>query len=421
VAYLAELRENWRPLLAAFIGMGSGMSMAGVITSTIAPSMVADNRWSPAEFALVGSLSLITAFVFPFVGRLADVLGVRLTALIGQVTLPIAFLAYSTMSGSIAVYMTIFFVQSVICVTTTSTVYSRLAVQFVKKARGLALAIVASGPAVGGIIMAPLLNTYVEQYGWRASYLALAIFAVIAGIVTFLLIPKQAPEEPSPIAPPKRSARQDYPVIFRTPAFWILLSVMFLCNLPMTIILVQLKLLMMANGVTGEGAGVMLTMVSVGMLAGRFVTGVALDRFSAIAVSFVCLAMPSLGLFIIASSYDAPAILTFAVFCVGFAFGAEGDIVAFLVARFFGVSIYSSVMGILTMASSLSTATGALLLSIVLGRTGSYDIYLVIVGVAVLIGASSLLFLRGGKEPTPEEKAYEETVPRPSVGLTGQV
>ena len=34
-AYLSEIRTNWRPLLAAFIGMGSGMSVVGVITSTI--------------------------------------------------------------------------------------------------------------------------------------------------------------------------------------------------------------------------------------------------------------------------------------------------------------------------------------------------------------------------------------------------
>jgi MFS family permease len=421
VQYLGEIGRNWRPLLAAFIGLGSGMSMAGVITSTIAPSMVEDNGWSPAEFALVGSLSLVTAFVFPFVGRLADVLGVKRTALIGLVAMPLAMLAYSLMSGSLAVYMTIFFIQAVFCVTTTSTVYTRLAVQHVVRARGLALAIVASGPAVGGIIMAPLLNGYVEDFGWRASYQALAIFTAVAGVVTFLLIPKEKQKDPAAAAAPKRRARDDYPAIFRARAFWILLAVMLLCNLPQTIILVQLKLLMMDNGVSGEGAAVMLTMVSVGMLAGRFVTGVALDRFRPHIVSFVSLALPSLGLFIIASSYDAPAVLTFAVFCVGFAFGAEGDIVAFLVARHFGVAIYSSVMGLLTTAMSFSSSAGALLLSLTLGATGDYVLYLIVVGIAVLIGASLLLTMGGGRSPTAEERAEEELVPHPGVQITGQV
>ena len=271
--YLGELRQNWRPLLAAMLGMGSGMSIAGVITSTIAPSMIADNKWSQSDFAMVGSLALFTAFVFPFVGRLADILGVRKTALIGQTTLPLAFLAYSMMSGSLAIYMAIFFVQSVICVTTTSTVYTRLAVQYVTRARGLALAIVASGPALSGLVITPILNSYVEAYGWRASYQALAIFAVVAGLVTFLLIPAQNPGDERTATTPKRRAREDYPAIFRTPAFWILAGAMLLCNLPQTILQVQAKMLLLANGITGKGAATMLVMVQVGMLAGRFLPG----------------------------------------------------------------------------------------------------------------------------------------------------
>ena len=390
------MRTAWRPLLAATIGLATGMSTAGTVTSAIAPSLVADAGWSKAEFALVGSLALVTAFAFPFIGRLADVLGVRFTALIGMATLPIAYLAYAQIEGQLWLYVTIFFVQSVLCVTTTATVYTRLVVQYIQRARGLALAIAVSGPAVTGAIGGPILNAYVEANGWRASYEALAVFALIAAVVTFLLIPPERKDAAAP-ARPKRRARDDYPAIFRTPTFWILLGVMLLCNLPATIMLVQLKLLLLDNGISGEGAAIMFTALSLGMLAGRFVAGVALDRYAAHIVSFITLSLPSVGLFIMASSYDAPAVLTFAVFCLGFAFGAEGDIVAFLVARHFGVEIYSSVMGLLTCAMSFSTASGAALVSYSLATTGGYDLYLVICGTAVLAGASLLLLL--GRTP----------------------
>ena len=395
ISYLAELRTAWRPLLAATIGLATGMSTAGTVTSAIAPSLIADLHWSKAEFALVGSMALVTSFAFPFIGRLADVLGVRWTALIGMITLPLAYLAYSMMNGQLWVYVAIFFVQSLLCVTTTATVYTRLVVQYVEKARGLALAIAVSGPAVTGAIGGPILNDYVEAHGWQASYQALAVFAIVAGVITFLLIP--AERQPAAAPRPKRRARDDYPAIVRTPIFWILLGVMLLCNLPATIMLVQLKLLLLANGISGEGAAVMFTALSLGMLAGRFVAGLALDRFRAHIVAFVTLALPSVGLFIIASSYDAPAILAFAVFCLGFAFGAEGDVVGFLVARHFGVTVYSSVMGLLTCAMSFSTASGAALLSATMAATGGYNLYLVIVGVAVLVGASLLLLL--GRTP----------------------
>lgn len=126
--YLAELRTNWRPLLGAAIGMGSGMGVVGVITSTIVPNLIADVGWSKASFAMIGSISMLTAFVFPIVGRLTDLIGVRWTAFIGQVTLPFMYVAYAMMNGEFWVYAAIFTLQATICVTTTSTVYTRLVV-----------------------------------------------------------------------------------------------------------------------------------------------------------------------------------------------------------------------------------------------------------------------------------------------------
>ncbi len=381
-------------MLAATIGIGTGMSTAGTITSVLAPSLIEGNGWARSDFAAVGVLGLFSTLAFPFIGRLADVLGVRWTALIGQVTLPLAYLAYATiLGGSLTVYMAIFVVQSMLCVTTTSTVYTRLAVQYFSRARGLALAIVVSGSAIFGAIGGPILNQYVEAHGWEATYRALAVFATVAAVVVFLLIPPGAGRGSKDA--PKRRARDDYPMIFRTRAFWILAAVMLLCNLPQTLLLVQLKLLLLANGVSGPGASVMFTALSVGMLTGRFVTGLALDRLEPTLVAFVTLGLPSLGIYLIASSLDGTTILTFAVFCLGFAFGAEGDIVAFLVAKRFGLEVYSSVMGLLTAIMSLSTSLGAGLLSLTLTRTGNYNLFLVISGTAVIVGATLLLLLRG--------------------------
>lgn len=402
MSYLAELREHWRPLLAATIGIGTGMSVHGTITSVIAPHLIADNGWSMADFALVGSLGIVSTLAFPFIGRMADVLGVRMTALIGQVSLPLIYLAFSMMSGALSVYVAIFVVQSLICVTTTATVFTRLPVQFIVRSRGLALAIVASGPAVTAAILGPLLNTYVEAYGWRASYQAVAVFTAIAGAITFLLIPANA-SPPRGRSAPRRRAREDYPEIFRSKAFWMLLAAMLLCNLPQVIMLTQLKLVLLDNGVTGPGAAPMFSALAIGMLAGRFITGVALDRFNPYVVAFVTLGLPSLGLFVIASSVDAYMVLLGAVFFLGFAFGAEGDIVAFLVARCFGVAIYGSVMGLLTAVISFSAALGAVLLSVTLARTGGFELFLTIAGLGVLAGAVVLLLLnRLEKAPAGE-------------------
>ena len=186
--YFSELRAQWRPLTAALIGLGSGFSLTMYTTSIMAPHFLKEFGWSKSEFALVGSLSLLTIPIFPFIGRLADILGVRRTALIGVVSLPLCFVAYSMMNGDIRIYITLFLLQSILCMSTTATVYSRIVVQYVTNARGLALAIVASGPALTGAIGGPLLNNFVEARGWRAGYLALVVFSIIAGATALLLM-----------------------------------------------------------------------------------------------------------------------------------------------------------------------------------------------------------------------------------------
>jgi hypothetical protein len=82
-----------------------------------------------------------------------------------------------------------------------------------------------------------------------------------------------------------------------------------------------------------------------------------------------------------------------AVLLFGLAYGAEGDIVAFLVVRTFGVGIYSTVMGLMTMAISMTTSSGALLAGRTLAATGNYVLFLHITTVTVFIGAMLFLFL----------------------------
>jgi predicted MFS family arabinose efflux permease len=400
ISYLAELRTNWRALFAATFGLGTGSSaIALYTTSVIAPHMIADLGWTKATFAALGTLSIVPSLCFPVAGRLADLFGVRRTALIGILILPLGFLAYSLMTGAIWQYAAIYLVVGVLGITTSTTIYSRIAVQYVTKARGLALAIVASGPAFTGIFASALVNKLIEAEGWRTTFHVLALYAAVAGTITLLLLPGEK-KPAAGIEVPKRRAREDYPLMFRTPVFWILLVAMLLCNLPQIVAMSQLKMVLVENGIDPQNTTVMLAALPFGVLVGRFAAGLALDRFPAHLVGFLGTGLPSIGLLLFTSNIDAPAVLTLAVLSIGFSVGAEGDILAFIVARKFGVDIYSSVMGLMTMAISFSVALGAALLSLTLRLTGTFNAYLLICAAAVFAG--SLLFLFVGKQNAPE-------------------
>ena len=137
----------------------------------------------------------------------------------------------------------------------------------------------------------------------------------------------------------------------------------------------------------------MLSAASLGMLTGRILTGLAIDRFNPYWVGFLTMGLPSLGLFLIATDLNGTSLLWASVYFLGFTYGAEGDVIAFLVARRFGVAIYSSVMGLMTAFMSASTALGAALLGVTLGATGNFNLFLLITGTSVVIGAAMLLLL----------------------------
>lgn len=403
---MSELLRNWRPLLAATFGLATGTTTYSLYTmSIIAPHMIAELGWSKAQFAGLGVMSLIIAFFFPLAGRLTDQLGVRRTAVVGIITLPFCFVAYSLMTGPIWQYVVIYLVGGILSITTSTLVYSKVAVQHIDRARGLALAIIASGPAVMGAIAIPFVNILVEQQGWRTTFLVLALSAAVFGVITLMLLPSE--RSASAVAHGHRhKAREDYPLIVRTPAFWLLVFAMLACNLPQIVAMSQLKLVLIENGVAVKDTWVMLSALPLGVLAGRFVIGFALDRFPIHIVGFLGMSVPSFGLALVASSLDASAVLTFASFCLGFSVGAESDIVAYTVARNFGVRIYSTVMGLMTMAISLSVALGAALLSLTLQLTGRYDAFILLCAATVFLGGVLFLFVgRSGSRVDVTEAA----------------
>lgn len=390
-AYLQELREQWRPLLAAVIGLASGYSTTNYVTSIMAPHLLRDFGWSKADFAAVGSLTLVCVLVFPFIGRLADVIGAKRTAFIGVVACPVGYALLSRMNGDIRVYIALFIVMGFVCITTTATVYSRVVVQHVVHARGVALAIVASGPAAMGVLVAPLLNQFVEAEGWRAGYVLVALGSALFGGIALLLMPSEPRE--SGVKRVRRSAREDYPAIFRNKAFWILAGAMLLCNLPQIIALSQLNLVLLDKGVATGQVAIMISAFATGTLVGRFACGLALDRLPAHLVAFVAMGLSSLGLFLMASPLASPAIVALGVVLIGLTFGAEGDLISFLVARAFGVEVYSSVMGMMTAIIAGAASAGAIILSMILRGGVSFAPFLAFCGVTVLLGALLLLFM----------------------------
>ncbi|MCE7797080.1 MFS transporter [Sphingobium sufflavum] len=387
--YLEDFRQNWRPLLGAALGLGSGMAMTSFILPVFAPHLLAEFGWPKADFAMVGVASVLVLFSIPLVGRMTDLFGVWKVAAVGVAVTPLTYVALSLQSGSIYQYLAILAVQMTLCATSTATVYTRLIVQYFERSRGGALAVTVSAPAIVGALGSPLIAMVNQDHGWRAGFLVIAGWSAAAGVLALALIPRDGPAAGR--EPARDRPTGDYGEILRNPTFWYIFLAAFLVSLPQILTNSQLALVLMDKGASAEGAGRMVALFAMGVVVGRIAAGLALDRYEAEIVGLIGLSLPGFGMFLIASSLDQPMALGLAVLLIGLAFGAEGDVIAYIIVKHFGVRIYGTVIGLTFAAIGGAATFGAVALSQSLRLTGDYNAFLLVGGVGVLLG--SLLFL----------------------------
>jgi MFS family permease len=122
------------------------------------------------------------------------------------------------------------------------------------------------------------------------------------------------------------------------------------------------------------------------VLLGRVGTGYLLDRFltSSVAVCFFC--GSSLGIFLLWS--EATGGLAFiAAILLGLGLGAEGDLMAYGVSRYFGLRAFGEIYGYAFAAFGLGAVIGPLLMGMSFDIMESYRLALGIFMAATLIAA----------------------------------
>lgn len=398
---IEEFRESWRPLAACFIGMGAALSLNPYILSTFAPYLIESFGWTRSQWALMSIPQMLVIICIPVAGRMADKFGVKRVAAVGAISFPLFCVAIAMMNGDIGIYLAIYVAQTILGATTTATVYTRLVAGAFSLRRGLALAICGSSPALIAVVGSPLITAFIESHGWRAGYLVVAGFSAIASLTALALIParpKQSEAAALAGAAPATAATEGvYRKIAAMPIFWMMLVGCFLVNLPHALATSQLKMVVLEQGVSAIEAGVLVSIFAIGVTIGRFASGMALDYFPAHWVAGIGLGLPLPGLLLLASSFDTMPSVAAAIMLIGLSFGSEGDVIAFLVVRYFGIEVFSTVLGLLTAAMGGAMAAGAVVLGISLEMTDSFNPYLLLASGSVAIGSVLFMMLGNGR------------------------
>lgn len=393
-SYWGELLQHIKPLTAASLGVGTSLPLFAYTNSVFAPHLIEEFGWSRAQFALISLTMLTTLFVLPVIGRLTDKIGVRRVALAGTLLIPICFAAYALQTGSFTVYALVFTVTLAVASLTSTLVYSRLIAQSFERAQGLALTVMNCAPAVIAIPAIPLLNWCIEHYGWRAAYAGLGAFVTVTGLIAVAMTETQKPQDAAPHTAPGLAsprAREDYGLILRSQVFWVIVVAMFLCLLQTQLHSSQMNLMIIDQGMTRQGAAMIASVYAFGTIVGRVLCGIALDHWPTRLVTAVSMGIPAIGFAMLGSSFDTVTVITVAMFLVGVSVGAESDLICFLVARYFKLSIYGTTLGLVHCVSFLASASGGVAVSFTLARYDSFTPFLWVLAGSIAIG--SVLFL----------------------------
>jgi predicted MFS family arabinose efflux permease len=273
---------------------------------------------------------------------------------------------------------------------TAHLAFARAVSTWFDRRRGMALALVMAGGAVGAIVLPPTAQALIQRLGWRAA------FALLGAMVLAVALPVVVPlvrERPG-VGRASRAEAEGASVAqaLGSRAFWILIVVLFLFSIGQNGALAHLSALLTDRGVSPHDAAIAVSLMGAASLLGRLVTGWLLDRFFAPRVAFGILVLAALGIFILSSAHS-PAMGSLAAILVGAGMGGEADMTPYLLSRYFGLRSFSMLYGFSWTGYAIAGAIGPVLMGRAFDTTASYQALAVKLAFLTLFAAGLMLFM----------------------------
>ena len=392
----SEWRHAWRPGVAALFAGSLGYSLYAAVSSLFVEPLQQQFGWSRGDIAMVHSFGLVIAFIAPLIGRMTDRHGVRPILSAGLLLTAIGYGLLASMAGSLGYYYGAHFFFSLVGMATTGITVTRILSGAFEATRGTALAIARSGLAVGGALMPMALFPTIMRFGTAGGYLLLAAFILLVALpLVWFWVPSRAAEAKAGRAP--QPGADSARMLLANGKVRILIAASVLNYVPVVALLSQMKPLAVDKGLDAVAAVGAVSVMGAAAAGGALLSGLLVDRFWAPAVAFVLNIAPAIGCLLLLQHDVPPALFYSAVLMIGLGQGAEIDIVAYMIARYFGLRSYATIYSLSTLGIALGVALGASLIGRAYDHFGNYDVALVAASGSFFVAA--LFYLAMGRYP----------------------
>lgn len=421
-AVLAALPRGTRGLVfATMVGLATGIASLNLFAIGIFQGPITQEfGWSQTEYAgvtLVGTV--VTVISSLYIGRLFDRQGVRRWALVGVVLVALALVSLYWLTDNLWHFYAVFALLPIIGAGTSSVAYSRVIAAWFDRRRGQAFGAALAGIGIGGAVLSSVSQFLIGTVGWRGAYVGLGLLTLAITLPLIFLKLRDAPSEvglgmdgavagaaesTSTSAASAAPAATTAPALVgftavesrRKPRFWLMFFSFLLLAFGIGGVLIPLVPILRARGVSPEQAAAVQGALGLALIIGRAFAGLLMDRFFAPRVAAAILLFPLVGVTLLALEASGPTALIAAV-CIGLAAGAELDVIAVLVTRYFGNVAYAENYGWQYAAWTFGSGTAVIATNWVYDLLGTHTPVLWVY--VALFAISALLIARLGDYP----------------------
>ena len=371
------------------------------------PSFENEFGWSRGQISLALTLTILAAaLVMPLAGRVLDVVGARRFALWAIFVFGLSVISLYFVPGNLGFFYAWFVVIGVLAAGAAPGPFARAISAWFDRKRGMALGLCMAGVGIGAAIMPLIARTATTALGWRGAYVVIGCL-ILAVIPILLWLFHSNPGSVGGYVdndPEHETATgQDHSIglstreAFGEPSFWVLLVAFFVAAFTINGCTVHMVPLMLDRGVSFEAAAGIASLIGLALIFGRVIAGYLLDRLFApyVAIAFLC--GPIVGMIMLSQGGSGGSVSVLSALLLGLGVGAEVDLIAYMVGRYFGLKAFGEIYGYLFGVFIVGTGLGPLIMGFGFDSLGTYGP--IFIGFAALLGLSCLLLLRLGEYP----------------------
>ena len=358
-------------VLGCFLGMmGSSGSMLFTSIGVLIKPLSEEFGWARDQISYGATLITFGIIIGLLTsGFLIDRFGAR-RVLIVSVLMSIIVVATGPLYvSSLPLFYTMLVLASIVGGPTNTSGYARVIASWFDRRRGLFIGINACGMGLGFAVAPFITDMAVTAAGWKAGYYAIALFMFLVALpsVLFLVIDKPrdvglevdgvekaGPEgDESAIDEPSLSLKQ----AASTGTFWLMIYIVAVLAFALQGTLIHLVPLLIDRGIESSTAALVASSVGLSMGVARMIVGYFLDHVFAPRLAMVVFSLASMSIMLIVFTDYLPLYFLAAVL-IGFGLGAEGDLMAYMVSRYFGMRNFAAIFSSVFSFYILGTGAG---------------------------------------------------------------